>query len=233
VNRATCDERRATFMGLVMLKIPHSFSICLLNYRALLSSYNNMAKRKNILTTGQVAQICNVAPRTVTKWFDSGQLKGYRIPGSRDRRIPAPELIRFMKIHNIPTDMLETGKIRLLIVDTDWEMASTLQKAIKSATDYQVETAHDSFEAGLVAQRLNPHVILINLLAETIDAVQICKNIRSSVDLQGTKIIAMADKITDAEAKALLQKGFDSSISNISDITQVIKIIEEATAIIY
>ena len=68
-----------------------------------------MQKKKDVLTTGQVAQICNVAPRTVTKWFDAGQLKGYRIPGSRDRRIPTAEQIRFMKAHNIPTDALELG----------------------------------------------------------------------------------------------------------------------------
>jgi len=35
-----------------------------------------------VFTTGQVAKICKVAPRTVSKWFDSGRLKGYRIPGS-------------------------------------------------------------------------------------------------------------------------------------------------------
>ncbi|HUU19441.1 MAG TPA: hypothetical protein VMW72_19990 [Sedimentisphaerales bacterium] len=36
-----------------------------------------MAKGKNVLMTGDVAKICNVAPRTVSKWFDNGQLKGY------------------------------------------------------------------------------------------------------------------------------------------------------------
>ena len=36
-----------------------------------------------VFTTGQVAKICKVAPRTVSKWFDSGRLKGYRIPGSQ------------------------------------------------------------------------------------------------------------------------------------------------------
>ena len=34
---------------------------------------------KDVLTTGEVAKICNVASRTVSKWFDSGQLKGYRL----------------------------------------------------------------------------------------------------------------------------------------------------------
>ena len=74
-------------------------------------------KLKDVFTTGQVARICNVAPRTVTKWFDSGQLKGYRIPGSKDRRIPASELIRFMKAHEIPTDILEQSKSRVLIIE--------------------------------------------------------------------------------------------------------------------
>ena len=50
---------------------------------------------RTIFTTGQVAKICKVAPRTVSKWFDSGRLRGYRIPGSQDRRIPREHPIRF------------------------------------------------------------------------------------------------------------------------------------------
>ena len=63
-----------------------------------------MAKGRKVLTTGEVAAICNVASRTVGKWVDGGLLKGYRIPGSRDRRIPVAELVRFMKEYEIPGD---------------------------------------------------------------------------------------------------------------------------------
>lgn len=52
---------------------------------------------KQVFSTGEAAKFCKVAPRTVMKWFDSGKLKGYRIPGSNDRRIPREQLIRFMK----------------------------------------------------------------------------------------------------------------------------------------
>jgi excisionase family DNA binding protein len=62
-------------------------------------------RRNDILTTGQVSKICNVAPRTVCRWFDSGQLRGYRIPGSKGRRIPLSGLIRFMKAHDMPIEM--------------------------------------------------------------------------------------------------------------------------------
>ena len=74
---------------------------------------------KDVLTTGEVAKLCNVASRTVSKWFDSGQIKGYRIPGSKDRRIPVSNLITFMKEHGIPMDGLMSGNPRVLIVDGD------------------------------------------------------------------------------------------------------------------
>jgi len=61
-----------------------------------------MAKANNVLTTGEVARICNVAHRTVSKWFDKGLLKGYRLPLSKNRRIRPTELRAFMKKYGIP-----------------------------------------------------------------------------------------------------------------------------------
>ena len=105
-----------------------------------------MAKGKNVLTTGDVAKICHVAPRTVSKWFDKGQLKGYRIPGSKDRRIPVSELIRFMKVHNMPTEELAVGKIRVLIADSNNETASALADILRSRADYEVQIVGSTFE---------------------------------------------------------------------------------------
>ena len=192
-----------------------------------------MAKGKNVLTTGDVARICNVAPRTVSKWFDSGQLKGYRIPGSKDRRIPVSELIRFMKVHNMPAAALPVGKIRVLVIDSDADAALALADVLKNKADYEVQTVSSNFETGVVAQKFTPHVLLINLFAKAIDATEICKNIRASEDLQTIKVIALANQLSDSEADALLQKGFDGYISNPPDPTEVIKTVEEATAIIY
>ena len=65
-----------------------------------------------VYTTGQVAKLCRVAPRTVSAWMSRGQLGGYRIPtgqGEGDRRIPREELIRFMKAAGIPLGSLATA----------------------------------------------------------------------------------------------------------------------------
>ncbi len=55
-----------------------------------------------VLTTGIIAKVCGVAPRTATKWIDSGLLKGYRLPGSQDRRVSRAEFERFATEHNLP-----------------------------------------------------------------------------------------------------------------------------------
>jgi len=192
-----------------------------------------MAKGKNVLTTGDVSRICNVAPRTVSKWFDSGQLKGYRIPGSKDRRIPVSELIRFMKIHNIPAEALPAGQIRVLILDSNGDSASALADSLRSKSDYEVQTVRSNFETGVIAQKFAPHVLLVSLLDGGINATGICKSIRANEDLQTIKVIALANQLSDSESAALLQKGFDGCISNPADAAEVVSKIEEATAIIY
>ncbi len=192
-----------------------------------------MQKKKDVLTTGQVAQICNVAPRTVTKWFDSGQLKGYRIPGSRDRRIPTSELIRFMKAHDIPTDTLEVGKIRVLIIDSDWKGAEDIANALEAKGAYEVRTAQSSFDAGIVAQKLIPHVMLINLMAPEIDAKKVSKYVHSTDDLAHTKIVAVAAELRQTEADALHEQGFDAVITRPNETSEVIKAIQQVTAILY
>ena len=192
-----------------------------------------MAKGKDVLTTGDVAKICHVAPRTVSKWFDNGQLKGYRIPGSKDRRIPVSELIRFMKVHNMPTEELAVGKIRILIADSNDQTTSALAEIMQSKAGYEVQAVRTSFEAGAALLKFAPHVLLVSLLADDIDATSICRGIRDNEDLRTIKVIAIANQLSDSESEALLQKGFDGYVPYSADSTEVIHKIEEATAIIY
>jgi excisionase family DNA binding protein len=192
-----------------------------------------MAKGKNVLTTGDVAKICNVAPRTVSKWFDSGQLRGYRIPGSKDRRIPVNELIRFMKANNMPTDILPVGKTRVLIVDGENGSRSPVTDALAVRGTYELLAVSNGFDAGAAVQKFSPHVILINLLARDVDAHGICRSVRTNEEHSTIKILALANCLSPQEAAALMQKGFDGYVSDPADVTEVVKKIEEATAIIY
>lgn len=188
---------------------------------------------KEVLTTGEVAKICNVAPRTVSKWFDTGSLKGYRIPGSKDRRIPVPELVRFMKAHGIPLDGLSSGRTRVLVVDADQEVTDTLARVLAEQTNYEVHTANTAFEAGLECERFKPHVLLLDLHLADGDSRKVADAVRTSSNLQMTRIVAMSGKLTDGQAHALRSQGFDDFLKKPFQVRQVVSSIEAATNLVH
>ena len=192
-----------------------------------------MPRQKDILTTGEVAKICNVAPRTVSKWFDSGQLRGYRIPGSKDRRIPLNSLIRFMKQHNIPVDGLQSGQTRVLIVDDESEIVDVLEKVLTEQANYEVHTAHSGFASGIECEKFRPHVMLLDIHLGDIQGEEVLRLVRDNPDLELTRVIAMSGKLTDGQAQQLLQKGFDGYLKKPFHVRQVIEAIEDATAVVY
>lgn len=190
-----------------------------------------MPIEKDVLTTGEVAKICNVAPRTVSKWFDSGQLKGYRIPGSKDRRIPVTELYRFMKSHHIPMDGITSGNTRVLVIDGDQEVSDVLERVLLEQTNYEISSANSAFAAGLECERFRPHVVLIDVHIAECEPREIAKLIRSSEAMQMTKLIAMSGKLTDGQAQGLRSAGFDSFLKKPFQVRMVVDAIEQATNI--
>lgn len=190
-----------------------------------------MPNDKEVLTTGEVAKICNVAPRTVSKWFDVGSLKGYRIPGSKDRRIPLSELVKFMKTHNIPMDGLNTGRTRVLIVDSDADVLDTLESVLGEQTEYEIQIANSGFEAGLACERFRPHVLLVDLHLDNSDARGVARLIQQTESLQMTRVIGMSGKLTDGQAHSIRSDGFDGFLKKPFQVRQVVESIEAATAV--
>lgn len=195
-----------------------------------------MPIEKDVLTTGEVAKICNVAPRTVSKWFDSGSLRGYRIPGSKDRRIPVSELIKFMRAHGIPMDGMTSGRTRVLIVDDETEITGVLHKVLGEQTNYEVKVAASAFEAGMECERFKPHVVLLDIhLGDggAGDARSVAKVVRENDNLQMTRIVAMSGKLTDGQAQGLKGLGFDSFLKKPFQVRQVVEAIEAATNLVH
>ena len=191
-----------------------------------------VGRTKDVLTTGEVARLCNVAPRTVSKWFDSGQLRGYRIPGSKDRRIPIEQLIRFMKRHGMPLNGLETHRIRVLIVDDEPDLTDLLQRTLSERTDYQVFTAGSGFEAGALLEQYHPSVVLIDVDLPGVDPRLISRYLASNHELEGIQLIAMSASLTESDRQRLFQEGFHNAIAKPFSIADVTQVIEETMALV-
>ncbi len=110
----------------------------------------------DVLTTGQAAKLLRVAPRTATKIFDAGLVDGYRLPGSKDRRIYRDSLERFMAARG----MRNGHTPRVLLVGLAPATAAALAALL--ADDFAVEVAATALRAAVLLTRL-PAVIVVDI----------------------------------------------------------------------
>lgn len=172
---------------------------------------------KTVFTTGEAAKICNVSQQTIIRCFDSGQLKGFRVPGSRFRRIPRDVLYKFMKDNGIPTDALESGKRKALLVDDDEELVEMLRDSLEADGRFEVRIANNGFDAGMMVKEYHPDIIVLDVMLPDINGREVCQRVRSDSAMDDVKIICISgmveqDKIADlkaAGANEFLQKPFD------------------------
>lgn len=163
---------------------------------------------KKVFTTGQVAKICKVAPRTVSKWFDSGRLRGYRIPGSQDRRIPREQLIKFLKEHGMPLGELEDEEWhKILVIGAEKIFIDRVKELLPENEDYKYEIANSGFEAGIQAESFHPDTIIIDLALGRSESIMIVQNLRKSTNYEATLIVGLASE-DEAAPEKLIEFGF-------------------------
>ena len=173
---------------------------------------------KTVFTTGEAAKICNVSQQTIIRCFDSGQLKGFRVPGSRFRRIPRDILYRFMKDNGIPTDALESGKRKALLVDDDVDLVEMIRDVLDADGRFEVRVANNGFDAGMMVKEYHPDIIVLDVMLPDINGKEVCQRVRSDSSLDDVRIICISgmveqDKIADlkaAGADEFLQKPFET-----------------------
>lgn len=160
---------------------------------------------KTVFTTGEAAKICKVSQQTIIRCFDNGSLKGFRVPGSRFRRIPRDQLFTFMKDNGIPTDALESGKRKILVVDDDEELVELLVDVFERDGRFETRTANNGFGAGMLVKEFRPDLVVLDVMLPDINGKEVCQRVRSDSSLESVKIICISgmveqDKIADLRA---------------------------------
>jgi excisionase family DNA binding protein len=171
---------------------------------------------KTVFTTGEAAKVCKVSQQTIIRCFDNGTLKGFRVPGSRFRRIPRDLLFQFMQENGIPTDALESGKRKVLIVDDDEELVELLVDVFERDKRFDIRTANNGFDAGMTVKEFRPDLVVLDVMLPDINGKEVCQKIRSDKTLEKVRVICISgmveqDKIADlkvAGANEFLQKPF-------------------------
>lgn len=182
---------------------------------------------KSVYTTGEVAAICKVSQQTVIRCFDSGRLRGFRVPGSRFRRIPRESLIDFMKENQIPLDHLNSGRKRVLVVDDDGAIIDMFTELLERDGRFEVRTASTGYDAGLLTQQFRPDVMLLDFKLPDVNGNVVCKTVRSQPEFEHMRIIIISGVADPDEVEQLRAAGADDFIKKPFDIEKVISRIAE------
>lgn len=176
---------------------------------------------KRIFTTGEAAEVCKVSQQTVIRCFDSGRLGGFRVPGSKFRRIPRADLIKFMRENDIPTDILEkTGK-RVLIVDDDPAIIEMFKDVLSKEPGYTLQVAATGYDAGLLTESFRPHLIILDYMLPDINGNVICKRLRERDEFKDTKIMFVSGVVAPDEVQQLRDAGANDFLAKPFDINDL------------
>jgi len=180
---------------------------------------------KDLYTTGEAAQICKVSQQTIIRCFDSGRLEGFRVPGSRFRRIPRSSLVKFMKDNKIPLESIDSGKKKILIVDDDPEIVELIVDILGRDGRFTTRTAGSGYEAGIQTQQFQPDLILLDYMLPDVNGNVVCQTIRSNPEFEHIKIIIVSGVIRADEIELLLKTGAEGFVKkpfSINELTEKI-----------
>jgi len=191
----------------------------------------NAIPSKPVLTTGEVASILKVAARTVSKWIDSGRLEGYRIPGSRDRRVRREALDAFIASHglNALAETAPSAGTRVLVVDADTATAELLAGAIRSETGHAVDAARTAFEAGVALARAAHAGVVVDAAIGMAEVTGLTAWIRATAP--GTRLVITGQAFTPQDESTLRRAGATTILRKPFTLRTVLQVLEPRAAV--
>jgi excisionase family DNA binding protein len=178
---------------------------------------------KTVFTTGEAAKICKVSQQTIIRCFDNGQLKGFRVPGSRFRRIPREALYKFMKDNGIPTDALESGKRKILLVDDEPDIVQIINGALDEDGRFEVRIAANGFDAGMMVKEYRPDLIILDVMLPDINGKEVCHRVRADPNLEEVRIICISGMVEEDKIQELKLAGADDFLHKPFDVEVLIE----------
>ncbi len=171
----------------------------------LASSQSGVEERmKTVFTTGEAAKIGKVSQQT------------------RFRRIPREALYKFMKDNGIPTDALESGKRKVLLVDDDVELVELMTKVLEEDGRFEVRVATTGFDAGMMVKEYRPDLIVLDVMLPDINGREVCHRVRDDKTLEDVRILCISGMIEEDRIQELKLSGADDFLHKPFDIEELI-----------
>lgn len=170
-------------------------------------------KKEKDFTTGEAAKMCRISQQSIIRCFDNGSLKGFRVPGSKFRRIPRNELFTFMRENNIPIPTDMRGAITVLIVTQDCIVEKSLKNVMTEKNGFVLMFCDNIFDAGASMHDAIPDVIIIDCSDDAREAILVSRALRKKPALSNVAVFALTDgDVGTAEGIEAFKKPFDAEL---------------------
>jgi len=129
-----------------------------------------------LLTTFEVAGLAQVDSSTIRAWIDDGILTSFKTPGGH-RRVRVPDLVAFMRHHQmyIPPEL--DGPKRVIVVSEDEKTLRAIARTFEGHPELLVEASSNVIAALIEVGARTPDAIVVDADVKGIDPFKIASSI--------------------------------------------------------
>jgi DNA-binding response OmpR family regulator len=128
-----------------------------------------------------------------------------------------------MKDNGIPTDALESGKRKVLLVDDDPDLVAITNKALQEDGRFEVRIASNGFDAGMMVKEYRPDLIILDVMLPDINGKEVCHRVRADPTMEEVRIICISGMIEDDKIQELKLAGADDFLHKPFDVDVLIE----------
>lgn len=182
---------------------------------------------ERLLTTGEIADYCQVSRVTVFQWIKKGQIPAFSTPGGH-YPVKLSDFHHFLEKYGMPVDptFFSQDKERILVVDDDPQVVNLMLRALQTSgegKELKLETAADGFEAGLKIASFKPHLILLDLMMPGLDGFKVCERVKSNPETEHIKILIVTGFGSEENIERALRLGADGYLLKPLDMDELRK----------
>src|ERR1051325_5315606 len=123
--------------------------------------------------------------------------------------IPREMLYKFMKDNGIPTDALESGRRKVLLVDDDTELVEVMTKFLEEDGRFEVKIATTGFDAGMLVKEYRPDMIVLDVMLPDINGKEVCQRVRADNTMEDVRILCISGMVEEDKIQDLRLSGAD------------------------
>lgn len=181
-----------------------------------------VAVDKDIYSTGELAALAHVTKRTIITAIEKGDLRASRTPGGHNR-ILRDDALDFLRRYNLLP--ASTGKT-VLIVD-DESVVRDLIAQVLQGEGHRILHAENGYQAGKLAERERPDLIVLDIMLPDIDGREVCRHIREEEFGKECRIVAVTSLKDEESVEEMLAAGIDEVLFKPFNVARLLAIVEE------